>query len=73
MITENVVKQAPNNFSLQKDFLIYADRGLEDKSFNVAFYRSTDIKCLYMWFLKHTSIVQHFSPGELNEALQMLT
>ena len=25
MITENVVKQAPNNFSLQKDFLIYAD------------------------------------------------
>jgi hypothetical protein len=73
MIMENVVKEAPNNFSLQKDFLIYADRGLEEKAFNVAFYRSTDIKCLYMWLLKHSPVFKHFTPGEIHEAITLLT
>lgn len=73
LIMESEVKAAPNNFSLQKDFLIYADRGLEADNFNVAFYRSTDIKCLYMWFLQHTPVFKHFNPGELNEAINMLT
>ena len=73
MIMENVVKEAPNNFSLQKDFLIYADRGLENDEFKVRFYRSTDVKCLYMWFLKHTPVHKYFTPAELNECISMLT
>ena len=44
------MKESPTNFSLCKDSLIYCEKD-ENNDVHIAFYRSTDVRCLYMWIL----------------------
>ena len=71
------MKESPTNFSLSKDSLIYCEKD-ENGKVDIAFYRSTDVRCLYMWLLTNVKQLKdekgnyQYMPGDLNGIVDQL-
>ena len=71
------MKESPTNFSQCKDSLIYCDKD-ENGKVDIAFYRSTDVRCLYMWLLSNIKDLKDsngnalYNPGDLNGIVDQL-
>jgi len=65
------MKDSPTNFSLNKDSLVYCEKD-EGEDISIAFYRSTDLRCLYMWLLTNSQAKSVFNPGELMKIVDIL-
>lgn len=65
------MKESPTNFSLSKDSLIYCEKD-ENNEVHIAFYRSTDVRCLYMWLLLNSDAKDVYTPGDLMNIVDTL-
>lgn len=65
------MKDSPTNFSLNKDSLVYCEKD-EGDQISIAFYRSTDLRCLYMWLLTNSAAKTVYNPGELMKIVDIL-
>jgi len=65
------MRDSPTNFSLNKDSLVFCEK--EDSSdVQVAFYRSTNLRCLYLWLLLNSEAKDIFNPGQYKDIVDVL-
>ena len=69
---ELAMEASPTNFSLTKDSLVYCEKSDDNKAY-LAFYRSTDLRCQYMWMLINSQeIGGTLNPGEMKNVVDQL-
>jgi hypothetical protein len=65
------MRDSPTNFSLNKDSLVFCDKD-ETQDVQVAFYRSTNLRCLYLWLLLNSDAKDTFNPGQYKDIVDVL-
>jgi hypothetical protein len=51
--------------------LVFCDKD-ETQDVQVAFYRSTNLRCLYLWLLLNSDAKDTFNPGQYKDIVDVL-